>query len=244
MKKIRVLLADDHSVVRQGIRVMLEAEPDINVVAEAGDGRQAVQLALKFEPDVSVIDLAMPSLNGLEAVNQITKANPKARVLVLSSYGDSEYVHQVSKAGAAGYLLKQTVVQDLIQAIREVAQGNAYFSPAISRQLVENYRNTTSQSGRTTKQRNALTTREAEVLQLIAEGQPNKGIAAELGISIKTVEKHRQNVMYKLNIHDIAGLTRYAICRGIIESGVVRAPLDGGNAQIPSDSQAGQQERA
>lgn len=237
MKKIRVLLADDHPIVRQGIRVMVEAEPDISVVGEANDGRQAVQLALKLQPDVAVLDLAMPLLNGLEATRQITKENPKAKILMLSSYGDNEYVHQVTKAGAAGYLLKQTVVDDLIKAIREVAKGNAYFSPTVCRRLVDNYRDTAQQGSKPAKRRDALTTREAEVLQLIAEGQPNKQIASELGISIKTVEKHRQQVMYKLGIHDIAGLTRYAISRGIIESGVMQ-PFSAENKAESASSQS------
>ena len=235
MKKIRVLLADDHSIVRQGIRVMVEAEPDISVIGEAGDGRQAVQLTVKLKPDVAVLDLAMPLLNGLEATRQIIKQDPSAKVLMLSSYGDNEYVHQVTKAGATGYLLKQTVVDDLVKAIREVAKGNAYFSPTVCRRLVENYRDTDKPGGRHSKRRDTLTTREAEVLQLIAEGQPNKQIAAELGISIKTVEKHRQQVMYKLDIHDIAGLTRYAISRGIIESGVMQ-PLPPAGAPNPENS--------
>jgi DNA-binding NarL/FixJ family response regulator len=239
MKKIRVLLADDHTILRQGIRVMMEAEPDISVVGEASDGRQAVQLTIKLRPDVAVIDLAMPLLNGLEATRQITKQNPSAKVLMLSSYGDNEYVHQVTKAGAAGYLLKHTVVDDLINAIREVAKGNAYFSPSVCRGLVENYRDTAKDGGRGTKRRDALTIREAEVLQLIAEGQPNKRIAAELGISIKTVEKHRQQVMYKLNIHDIAGLTRYAISRGVIESGVMQPLTPASNTGSSANSQPG-----
>ena len=219
MNKIRVLLADDHTVVRQGLRVLLEAEPDISVVGEAETGRQAVQLARKLTPDVIVMDIAMPNLNGLEATRQITREVPAARLLVLSSYNDDEYVHQVTEAGASGYLLKQTAATDLIKAVREACKGNAFFSPAISRRLVERYREAVREGVPVRKRPNLLTSREAEVLQLIAEGKANKQIAAELSISIKTVEKHRQQVMNKLNIHDVAGLTRYAISRGIIESG-------------------------
>lgn len=222
MKKIRILLVDDHAIVRQGLRVLVETEPDITVIGEADNGRQAVQLANKLRPDVVVLDLAMPLLNGLEATRQIIKEDPNAKVLMLSSYSDNEYVHQVTEAGATGYLPKQTVAEDLIKAIRETSKGNAFFSPAVCRQLVANYRETARRVGdRTTKRRNVLTTREAEVLQLIAEGHPNKQIASELGISIKTVEKHRQQVMCKLNIHDIAGLTRYAMSRGMVESTVM-----------------------
>jgi DNA-binding NarL/FixJ family response regulator len=219
MNKIRVLLADDHTVVRQGLRVLLEAEPDITVVGEAETGRQAVQLARKLAPDVIVMDIAMPNLNGLEATRQITREVPNARLLVLSSYNDDEYVHQVTEAGASGYLLKQTAATDLIKAVREACKGNAFFSPAISRRLVERYREAIREGVPVRKRPNLLTSREAEVLQLIAEGKANKQIAAELCISIKTVEKHRQQVMNKLNIHDVASLTRYAISKGIVESG-------------------------
>lgn len=218
MEKIKVLLADDHTIVRQGLRVLLEAEPDIAVVGEASTGREAVQLTKKLQPDVVVMDIAMPSLNGLEATRQIAKEVPGAKLLVLSSYNDDEYVDQVTGAGATGYLLKQTAATDLIKAVRETRRGNAFFSPSISKQLVERYREAFLQGAPVKKRDNLLTSREAEVLQLIAEGKANKQIAAELCISIKTVEKHRQQVMNKLNIHDIASLTRYAISRGVIES--------------------------
>lgn len=213
IEKIQVLLADDHTVVRQGLRALLEAEADISVVAEADNGRQAVQLVKKFLPAVVIMDIAMPNLNGLEATRQIAKEVPGTRLLVLSSYNDDEYVLQVIKAGAKGYLLKQTAATELIKAVREVSRGNPYFSPAISRRLVDENRDGKLDS----KKHGDLTSREIEVLQLIAEGNANKQIAAELTISIKTVEKHRQQVMNKLNIHDIAGLTRYAISKGIVE---------------------------
>lgn len=218
MEKIKVLLADDHTIVRQGLRALLEAEPDIAVVGEAGTGREAVQLTKKLLPDVVVMDIAMPTLNGLEATRQIVREVPTAKLLVLSSYNDDEYVHQVTGAGATGYLLKQTAATDLIKAVRETRNGNAFFSPAISKRLVERYREAFVHGEPVKKRESVLTSREAEVLQLIAEGRANKQIAAELCISIKTVEKHRQQVMNKLNIHDIAGLTRYALSRGVIEN--------------------------
>jgi DNA-binding NarL/FixJ family response regulator len=219
MEKIRVLLVDDHTIVRQGLRALLDAEPDIAVVGEAETGRQAVHLAKKLLPEVIVMDIAMPTLNGLEATRQIIKDAPGVKVLALSSYSDDEYVHQLTEAGAAGYLLKQTAAADLIKAVHEAKRGNAFFSPSISKRLAENYREAFL-NGQPARKRNALlTSRESEVLQLIAEGLANKQIAAELCISIKTVEKHRQQVMNKLNIHDIAGLTRYAISKGVIEGG-------------------------
>jgi DNA-binding NarL/FixJ family response regulator len=217
MDKIRVLLADDHTVVRQGLRALLSAEDDIEIVGEAENGRQAIQLVKKLLPDVAVIDIAMPVLNGLEATRQITRSVPSTKVLILSSYSDDEYVTQLTEAGAAGYLVKQTASNELLKAIREAQRGNAYFSPAIAKRLRDQCRE--AFDGRPPRKRpDYLTTREAEVLQLIAEGRANKQIAAELCISIKTVEKHRQQVMNKLNIHDVAGLTRHAIAKGIIES--------------------------
>jgi DNA-binding NarL/FixJ family response regulator len=226
MRKIRILLADDHTVVRQGLRALLAAEPDIEVVGEAENGRQAVELARKLTPDVVVMDIAMPVLNGLEATRQILRALPQTKVLVLSSYSDDEYVLQVTEAGAAGYLVKQTAAHDLLKAIHESQRGNAFFSPAIAKRLRDQCREVYANGGQTRRKRgDYLTTREAEVLQLIAEGRANKQIAAELCISIKTVEKHRQQVMNKLGIHDVAGLTRHAISKGIIESSAGIKPL-------------------
>jgi DNA-binding NarL/FixJ family response regulator len=222
MQKITVLLADDHTVVRQGLQALLAAEQDIEIVGEADNGRQAVQMAKKFNPDVVVMDIAMPSLNGLEATRQISKECPTTKVLILSSYSDDEYVQQLTEAGAAGYLIKQTAANDLLKAIREAKKGNAFFSPSISKRLLEQCREAFVRGEPVKKRGDRLTSREAEVLQLIAEGHANKQIAAELCISIKTVEKHRQQAMNKLNIHDVAGLTRYAIAKGIIEP---RVPL-------------------
>jgi DNA-binding NarL/FixJ family response regulator len=217
MQKISVLLADDHTVVRQGLRALLEAEEDMTVVGEAENGRQAVQMAKRLQPEVVVMDIAMPSLNGLEATRQISKESPHSHVLILSSYSDDEYVQQLTDAGASGYLVKQTAANDLVAAIREAKKGNAFFSPAISKRLLDHYRSSINRPP-DQKKPTKLTPRELEVLQLIAEGYPNKQIAGELFISIKTVEKHRQQLMHKLDIHDVAGLTRYAISKRIIEN--------------------------
>jgi DNA-binding NarL/FixJ family response regulator len=216
MKKIGVLLADDHAVVRQGLRALLEAEGDIAVVGEAENGRQAVAQAKKNLPDVVVMDVAMPGMNGLEATRQIVRNVPSSKVLVLTSYGDEDYVTQLLEAGATGYLVKQTAAADLLRAIREVHLGNAFFSPSIAKRLRQQQSEALA-GGQPASRTDRLTSREAEVLQLVAEGFANKQIAAELFISIKTVEKHRQQAMNKLNIHDIAGLTRYAISRGWVE---------------------------
>lgn len=218
MQKIKVLLADDHTVVRQGLRALLIAEGDMEIAGEAGDGRMAVQMAKKFLPDVVVMDIAMPQLNGLEATRQIVHAVPSSKVLVLSSYNDDDYVQQLTEAGAAGYLIKQTAANELLKAIREVHKGNAYFSPSIAKRLRDQCREAFASGSPGHRRSDHLTSREAEVLQLVAEGRANKQIAAELCISIKTVEKHRQQVMNKLGIHDVAGLTRHAIAKGIIES--------------------------
>jgi DNA-binding NarL/FixJ family response regulator len=223
MKKISVLLVDDHTVVRQGFRSLLSAEPDIEVVGEAENGRQAVQLTRQLSPDLVVMDIAMPQLNGLEATRQIVGAGLPAKVLMLSSYADDEYVQQAAEAGASGYLLKQSAADDLIEAVRQIAQGNAFFSPSVLKRLLEFYRESRLK-GRPSSQRSGqLTSREQEVLQLVAEGQLNKQIAAALSISVKTVEKHRQQLMNKLNIHDIAGLTRYAMAQGVVENAGRRA---------------------
>jgi DNA-binding NarL/FixJ family response regulator len=221
VNNITVLLADDHTLVRQGLRVLLEAQPDIRIIGEAGDGREAVQLSNQLKPDVVVMDIAMPLLNGLEATRQILAQIPETRVLILSSYSDDEYVHQLTEAGAAGYLLKHAAVADLVKAIREAMAGRVFFSPVIRKQLEERYRETLKKGVLVRRRTDRLSPRESEVLQLIAEGKLNKQIAGELNLSIKTVEKHRQRLMNKLGIHDIAGLTRYAISKGIIETSLV-----------------------
>lgn len=219
MKRISVLLVEDHMIVRQGLRLLIEADGDIIIVGEAKTGREAVQMTGELRPEVVVMDIAMPLLNGLEATKQILKALPATKVLILSAHSDLEYVEQVVKTGALGYLVKQSSAEIVARAIRDVHKGKSFFTPSIEKRLKDKYRK--SSDGVLQKKRNAeLTSREAELLQLIAEGHPNKQIASELTISIKTVEKHRQHLMEKLNIHDIAGLTRFAIAKGIIESSV------------------------
>ena len=220
MKQITVLLAEDHMIVREGLRALLAAEADVEVVGEAQTGRQAVQLTKKLRPDVVVMDIAMPLLNGLEATRQIRRAVPTTRVLILSAHSDDEYIRQVILLGAAGYLIKQTSADFLSKAIREVHKGNTFFSPSIANRLRDLSLASPEGSGALKKKKTALSSREMEVLQLIAEGKANKQVARELGISIKTVEKHRQHLMSKLDLHDTAGLTRYAIAAGIIESRV------------------------
>ena len=220
MKKITVLLADDHIIVREGLRLLVETEGDITVVGEAKTGREAINMTIQLHPNVVVMDIAMPLLNGLQATRQIRKIAPATRVLILSAHADPEYVEQVVLLGGAGFLIKQTSADILVEAIREVHKGKSFFSPPISKYLHEHYQNTPHTAVMRKRKGACLTSREEGVLQLIAEGKANKQIASELGISIKTVEKHRQHLMQKLSIHDIAGLTRYAIAAGVIESSV------------------------
>jgi DNA-binding NarL/FixJ family response regulator len=220
MKRITVLLAEDHQIVREGFRALLKHEHDIEVVGEAENGRQAVQLTRKLRPAVVVMDIAMPLLNGLEATRQIRKDFPDTRVIILSAHSDHAYVEQVAELGASGFLLKQTSSDNLAPAIREAHKGSTFFSPAISKGLRGRDRKSPGREGQLEQKTNRLSSREVEVLQLIAEGRPNKQVATELGVSFKTVDKHRQQLMAKLNIHDVSGLTRYAIAEGIIESSV------------------------
>lgn len=219
-KKITVILAEDHAVVRQGLRTLLESEGSYEIVGQAETGREAVLLAATLRPDVVLMDIAMPMLNGFEATRQILANNPTAKVLILSAHSDDEYVERMTAVGALGFLEKQTSAEILTTAIRAVAAGKPFFSPAIAKRLADNKQRSRDRDGLPKPNAARLTSRETEVLQLIAEGQANKQVAATLGISIKTVEKHRQHVMDKLNIHETAGLTRYAIAQGIVESGV------------------------
>jgi len=199
---------------------LIEADGDIEIVGETKTGREAVQMTRDLRPEIVVMDIAMPLLNGIEATRQILKALPATKVLILSAHSDPEYVEQVVKAGALGYLVKQSSSEAVAKAIRELHKGKTFFTPSIAKRLKDAYRQSPDGVGLRKKSDTELTSREAELLQLIAEGHVNKQIAAELSISIKTVEKHRQHLMEKLNIHDIAGLTRFAIAAGIIESSV------------------------
>jgi DNA-binding NarL/FixJ family response regulator len=220
MKRITVLLAEDHTIVREGFRKMIEMETDMEVVGEAQDGRQAVTLITKLQPAVVLMDIAMPLLNGLEATRQVLKAVPGTKVLMLSAHSDDAYVQNATESGAVGFLVKQTSAHDVCRAIREVHSGKTFFSPSITRRLNRLDPPTPGRRGPHLQKAALLTSREMEVLQLIAEGKANKQTAEELGISTKTVEKHREHLMEKLDIHDTAGLTRYAIEAGIIESSV------------------------
>jgi DNA-binding NarL/FixJ family response regulator len=214
MRALRILLADDHTVVRQGLRRVLEERPEWQVVAEAGDGRDAVRLAEQFKPDVAVVDVAMPLLNGIEATRQITRRAPQTRVLVLSMYSDEAYVTQMLKAGATGYLLKDSADVDLLQAVQAVSQGKSFFSPAVARLMSDDY---ARQRGEDALDRyESLSDREREIFQLVAEGKANKEIAALLFISPSTVETHRARIMDKLDLHSAAEIVLYAVRRGVI----------------------------
>jgi DNA-binding NarL/FixJ family response regulator len=211
---LRILLADDHTVVRQGLRKVLEERPDWQVVAEAGDGREAVRLAEQHKPDVAVLDVAMPLLNGIEATRQIVKRVPNVRILVLSMHADEAYVTQILKAGATGYLLKDSADVDLLQAVAAVSQGKSFFSPPVARLMLDDY---VRQRGETGVDRyDTLSDREREIFQLVAEGKTNKEIAALLFISPSTVETHRARIMEKLDVHSAAEIVLYAVRRGVV----------------------------
>jgi two-component system response regulator NreC len=215
MKTIRILLADDHTVVRKGLRLLLEGHPGFAVVADAADGRAAVALAEQHAPDVVVMDVAMPGLNGIEATRQISAKMPQIAVVFLSMHSDESYVLKALKSGARGYLLKDSAEQDLINAVIAVSEGKAFFSPAISKMLVEDYMRQ-MQDRKVEDSYELLTTREREVLQLLAEGRNNKEVATVLNLSLYTVETHRGNILQKLNLHNQAELILYAIRKGVI----------------------------
>jgi DNA-binding NarL/FixJ family response regulator len=214
-KNLKVLIAEDHEVVREGLKVLISADPGMEVAGEAETGQMALRLAKKLQPDVVLMDLAMPRGNGLEAARDIRREVPASKVLVLTAYKDEETVQRVIEAGASGYMTKHSAADELLMAIREVGNGRSYYCSTIAGHLKARQRQS-FQSGQAILSPPHLTPRELEVLCLIARGQPNKEIAFTLGVSIKTVEKHRQSVMDKLGIHDIAGLTRYAVSRNLL----------------------------
>lgn len=215
MSHIRLLLADDHAIIRAGIRLVLERQPDFEVVAEAADGREAVAQANQFHPDVVVLDLAMPNLNGIEAMRQICSNHPHVQVVVLTMHSDEEYVLRALKAGARGYVLKESAESDLIAGIRAVFSGKSYFSPKVSRMLVEDYVRQL-QDRDLEDSYDLLTPREREILQLVGEGKSNKDMANALNLSVYTVETHRSNLMEKLNLHSVPELMLYAVRKGVI----------------------------
>jgi two-component system response regulator NreC len=215
MRKFRVLLADDHQLMRSGVRLMLEREADLTVVGEASDGREAVALAKALKPEVVVMDIGMPNLNGIEAAHKMTQENPALAIVIVSMHSDESYVLRALKAGARGYLLKDSAEADLIKAVHVVAGGKSFFSPAVSKMLLDDYVRKLKRSG-TEDAYDLLTPREREILQLIAEGKSNKDIANLLNLSVYTVESHRSNLMEKLNLRGLPELILYAVRKGII----------------------------
>lgn len=219
MSKITILVAEDHTIVRQGIVSLINQEEDLTVVAEAGDGRQAIKLFKEKNPDVVIMDLAMPELNGIEATRFMKKENPGSRIIALSMYSEEEYILKAMDAGVTGYLIKKNAAEDLIRAIRAVYEGKAFLSPEVSKTFMNFYHQMAEKLGTDIKETDKikLTTRELEVLQLIAEGYTSKKISEKLFITPYTVQRHRERIMKKTDIHDVAGLTRYALEQGIIE---------------------------
>jgi two-component system, NarL family, response regulator NreC len=215
LPRIRILLADDHTVMRRGLRLLLEQQTDFHVVAEADDGRQAVELAAAQHPNVAVLDIGMPNLNGIEATRQMRAADPSISVVVLSMHADESYVLRALKAGAKGYLLKNSAEADLIQAVRAVAEGKSFFSPVIGRMLLEDYMRQVAKR-EVEDSYDLLTPREKEILQLLAEGKTNKEVANVLKLSLYTVESHRGNILEKLDLHSVPELILYAVRKGII----------------------------
>src|SRR5579872_1536425 len=215
MNPIRILLGDDHTVMRNGLRLLLERQPNLIVIGEASDGREAVRLADELLPDVVVMDIAMPNLNGIEASRQIVKSNPEIAIVILSMHSDESYVIRALKAGARAYLLKDSAEGDLIAAIHAITDGKSFFSPAISRILVEDYMRQLEQK-HVEDTYKLLTAREREILQLLAEGKTNKEVASMLNLSVYTVETHRTHILQKLNLHNVPELIQYAVRKGII----------------------------
>ncbi|GAX60327.1 TRAP-type C4-dicarboxylate transporter, periplasmic solute-binding protein [Candidatus Scalindua japonica] len=217
MSKIRVLLADDHTIVRQGLIALLDSHEDIEIVGEAENGRQAFEKTKQMIPDIVVLDITMPNLNGIEATRKIKKLNPEIKVIVLTMHDNEEYVYQLLQAGASGYLLKESAVSDLVSAINAVKKGDIFLSPKISKVVVKDYIKHTERESKAFDSLNMLTSREREVLQLIAEGYTNKEVARLLKLSIKTVDIHRAHIKEKLQIRDTAGLVKYSIRHGLIK---------------------------
>ena len=215
MSELRLLLGDDHTIVRQGLKKILEVQPNWHVVGEAGDGREAVRQALALQPDVAILDIGMPLLNGIEATSQIVRRLPGTRVLILSMHAQEAYITQVFKAGAHGYLLKDSADADLIRGVGAVASGRSFFSPAVARVMLDDYVRHLSAKGIVDRY-DSLTEREREIFQLIAEGHSNKEIADLLSVSPATVETHRAHILQKLDVHNTAELVLYAVRRGII----------------------------
>jgi len=215
LKRLRILLADDHGVVRKGLRFLLESEPDLEVVGEAADGRQAVDMAAELHPDIVVMDIAMPRLNGIDATGQIVRQHPGAGVIMLSMYSDEEYLVRTLTAGAKGYLLKDSAETDLVRAVHSVSDGKPFFSAAIAKTLLEDYVRRLQQRGLTDSYE-LLSDREKEVLQLLAQGRTNKEVATLLSLSTHTVETHRTHIMQKLNLHNTAEIVLYAVRKKII----------------------------
>jgi DNA-binding NarL/FixJ family response regulator len=210
-EKIHILLADDHAVVRQGFKMILAAQPDMEIVGEAGNGREALDLAGQLQPDVIVMDVAMPELNGIEATRRVADVSPRSRVLALSMHKDSVYVREILRAGARGYLLKDSISSDLLAAVRAIARGEGYLSPGVSDAVLNDYRQ------HVTDPIDLLTSREREVLQMIAEGKTNKDIATVLNLSVYTVDAHRGHIMEKLNVHSVTDLVRFAVRAGLVD---------------------------
>ena len=216
MSKIRIVLADDHTLVRGGIRALLESMPNVEVVAESGDGRDALELIVKHEPEVALLDIGMPSMNGLEVARQTVKEAPRTKVVILSMHADGAYVKQALQAGVAGYLLKGAAVSELPLALQSVMRGETYLTPKVSQSVVQGFLRPEGEEG--AAENAGLTRRQREILQLIAEGKSTKEIAQVLDVSVKTVETHRMRLMDRLGIHDVPGLVRYAIRAGIVSS--------------------------
>jgi len=215
MNSVRIVLADDHTVMRNGLRLLLERQPNLQVVAEASDGRQAVALTESINPDVVIMDIGMPNLNGIEATRQIVSQNPRAAVAILSMHADESYVIRALKAGARAYLLKDSAEADLLAAVRALTEGKSFFSPAISKILVEDYMRQLENRG-VEDTYELLTNREREILQLLAEGKTNKEVANMLNLSLYTVETHRTHILQKLNLHSVPELILYAVRKRII----------------------------